>query len=107
MPTLPPTFMKAPERKPWRQSDRRTRQERGYGKEHERIRKELMRTVILCEICTAEGRTTAGEVADHIVPLAKGGSGDRSNYRWICKECHARVTAEEFGRTGGGTPSGS
>lgn len=65
----------------------KTRQERGYGRDHDRIREELKRTVILCEICTREGRTRAGAIADHIIPLSKGGSGDRSNYQWICREC--------------------
>ncbi|WP_373283508.1 HNH endonuclease [Croceicoccus pelagius] len=29
--------------------------------------------------------------ADQIVPLAKGGTGDRSNYRWLCAGCHRKI----------------
>ena len=74
-------------RKAWRQSSQESRQKRGYGREHERIRAELIRTVILCEHCTAKGKVAQGCIADHIIPLAKGGTGDRSNYQWLCQEC--------------------
>lgn len=67
----------------------RTTSQRGYGAEHQRIREELKRTVILCELCFASGVVRLGEVADHKVALAKGGTGDRSNYQWICAE-HAK-----------------
>jgi 5-methylcytosine-specific restriction protein A len=67
----------------------KTRQQRGYGREHERIREELLRTVILCEECTRADRITPGSHADHIVPLAKGGSRERSNYQLLCASCHA------------------
>jgi len=67
----------------------KTAEERGYGRQHRRIRDELKRTVILCEQCRREGRVRAGCIADHIVPLAKGGSRDRSNYQWLCRDCAA------------------
>lgn len=73
-------------RKQWDHGGKTTAQ-RGYGKEHQRIREELKRTVILCEHCTAKGLTAIGKIADHIIPLAKGGTGDRSNYQWLCQEC--------------------
>jgi 5-methylcytosine-specific restriction protein A len=30
---------------------------------------------------------TVGTIADHIVPLAKGGTGARSNYQLLCRAC--------------------
>ncbi|MFB0875331.1 MULTISPECIES: HNH endonuclease [unclassified Sphingobium] len=71
--------------------------ERGYGREHQRIREQLKREVILCEECTRNGRTTIGCIADHIIPLAKGGSGDRSNYQWLCRDCADAKDAADRG----------
>lgn len=73
-------------RKSWDHGGK-TRQQRGYGREHERIRAELIRTVILCEECKRNNRTRTGIIADHIIPLAKGGTGDRSNYQLLCRPC--------------------
>ncbi len=75
----------------------KTRQQRGYGRQHERIRAELMRTVILCEACTRKGEVTVGTIADHIQPLAKGGSGERENYQLLCKNCAAEKDAADRG----------
>ena len=86
MPKAPPVFGRNLPRKAWEHGGK-TRQQRGYGRQHELIRAELLRTVVLCEHCTARGKTTPGTVADHIVPLAKGGSGDRSNYQLLCRSC--------------------
>jgi 5-methylcytosine-specific restriction endonuclease McrA len=43
----------------------------------------------ICAICTLP---KAGEV-DHIVPVCEGGTGDRSNLRAICHDCHLKETA--------------
>jgi 5-methylcytosine-specific restriction protein A len=91
MPKAPPRFSfgkPATPRKDWNHGGK-TRQQRGYGRQHERIREELLRTVILCEHCRKQNRVTPGSHADHIVPLAKGGSSDRSNYQLLCASCHA------------------
>ena len=77
----------------------KTTTQRGYGIEHQRIREELKRTVILCEICTREGRTRIGRIADHIISLAKGGTGDRSNYQWLCRQCADAKDANDRGVT--------
>src|SRR5687768_14873699 len=79
----------------------KSRQARGYGREHERIREELKRTVILCEECARKSppRTSVGCIADHIRPLAKGGTGDRSNYQWLCRPCAAEKDAKDRGAT--------
>lgn len=78
----------------------KTRQQRGYGKAHQRMREHLKRTVILCEECQRKDppRITPGAIADHIIPLAKGGTGDRSNYAWLCRECAADKDARDRGR---------
>ncbi|KPF75035.1 hypothetical protein IP68_10460 [Blastomonas sp. AAP25] len=78
----------------------KTRQQRGYGRDHDRMRVHLMRTVILCEECRRKSppRVTAGQVADHIVPLAKGGTGDRSNYQLLCRDCAAEKDAKDRGK---------
>ena len=47
-----------------------------------------MDTVITCQACHREGRTTLGTYADHIKPIAKGGTGERTNYQLLCKPCH-------------------
>lgn len=64
-----------------------SRHERGYGTAHVKMRALLIRTVTLCEECTRQGRVTVGTIADHIKPLADGGTGDRSNYQLLCKSC--------------------
>jgi len=87
----------------WRKSwdhGGKTRQQRGYGRDHERMREHLMRSVILCEECQRQTppRVTAGTVADHIIPLAKGGTGDRSNYQLLCTDCAKAKDAKDRGR---------
>ncbi len=77
----------------------KTRQQRGYGKAHELMRDHLMRTVVLCEQCTPDGRTTVGTHADHIIPKSKGGTDDRSNYQLLCAPCHGRKTLADQGGT--------
>ena len=54
-------------RRPWDHG--KTAEQRGYGREHRRIRDEL----------------------------AKGGTGDRSNYQWLCKGCADEKDARDRG----------
>ena len=75
-----------------------TRQARGYGRDHERMRAELLATVILCEECTRNGRATRGTHADHIVPKANGGTDARSNYQLLCASCHALKSIHDQGK---------
>jgi 5-methylcytosine-specific restriction protein A len=62
------------------------------------MREHLMATVILCEECTRQGRTTAGTIADHIKPLAKAGTSDRSNYQLLCKPCDQQKQISDQGK---------
>ena len=57
----------------------------------------LQRTNYLCEMCQAEGRTTAATIVDHIKPLALGGEDIDENTRNLCHPCHTKRTAEQFG----------
>lgn len=52
----------------------------------------------LCRDCASAGIVREATVPDHIEPLAHGGSDEDSNIRCLCAECHAKRTAEQFGR---------
>ena len=83
-------------RKPWRPTGKTTT-ERGYGWPHQQMRERLKREVVLCEECTRKGIVRAGCIADHITPLAKGGTGDRSNYQLLCGPCAEAKDAKDRG----------
>lgn len=53
----------------------------------------------LCVDCKAQGRVTAGQEVDHVIPLFKGGADDPSNYQTLCKEHHAAKTARDMGHS--------
>lgn len=99
MPSRPPSLKQKPraKAKAWA-STRKSRQERGYGREHDLMRAVVLREEPLCRPCQARGRVTAATIADHIKPLSEGGTGDRENYQGICKPCHVAKTAEEAAR---------
>jgi 5-methylcytosine-specific restriction enzyme A len=63
------------------------------------IRKRVLAERPRCESCGA----LATDV-DHIVPLAEGGTHERSNLRGLCRSCHRRRTARQTHRGGGGSP---
>lgn len=76
-----------------------SRHQRGYGTAHDKMRAHLIATVILCEECTRQGRSTPGVIADHIKPLAKGGTGARSNYQLLCRDCSDAKTLADKGQS--------
>jgi 5-methylcytosine-specific restriction enzyme A len=79
----------------------RSRRERGYGPEWDRLRKRILeRDSYLCQCkhCKAEGRTTLAHEVDHIVPKSKGGTDDPRNLQSINRDCHKRKTLEDEGR---------
>jgi 5-methylcytosine-specific restriction enzyme A len=80
-----------------------SRQSRGYGAAHDRMRAHLIATVVMCEVCKRRGRATIGTIADHIVPQSKGGSDERSNYQLLCRGCHDEKTARESAEAQGGS----
>lgn len=60
-------------------------------------RKRRLAAEPICRDCKAKGIITRSVVPDHIKPLALGGSDDDSNIRCLCKPCHEKRTAEQFG----------
>lgn len=82
----------------------KTRQERGYGAAHDRMRKRVLEEEPLCRICLAAGRVTATSIADHILSKAKGGGDERGNYQGVCGDCHDIKTAEEAAQAQGHRP---
>ena len=51
----------------------------------------------LCQACKRKGKTTLGEVVDHIEPLHLGGSDEASNKQLLCEPCHLEKSAREAG----------
>ena len=50
----------------------------------------------LCEQCTREGRTTGGQMVDHIKPVSIGGSRlEQSNLQTLGNSCHNKKSAKE------------
>lgn len=101
MPNRPPSLRvrKASAGRPASNWDKRkTRQQRGYGREHDAMRKRVLIEEPLCRECTKAGRVEATTVADHIKPKAEGGTDDRDNYQGLCRPCSTAKTARESGR---------
>jgi len=97
MPLKPPSLRPArPRQSNW--TKRKSRQERGYGREHDAMRRQVLAEEPLCRLCLEAGRVTPTTIADHIVPLADGGASDRYNYQGLCRPCHDLKTARESAR---------
>ena len=79
---------------------------RGRRAVAQRLRR--LRSEPLCRDCAARDMVREASVADHIVPLTKGGSDDDRNIRCLCADCHRARTAEQFGlrQTVGTGPDG-
>jgi 5-methylcytosine-specific restriction protein A len=74
--------------------------ERGYGRQHQVLRAELLAREPLCRPCSQKDppRVTTATIADHIVPLAKGGAKyDLTNMQPVCAECHDKKTRADNG----------
>lgn len=99
MPTRPPSLRpRRPGPKATGFSRRKSRQERGYGRDHDKMRAVVLVEEPLCRPCDRAGRVTPSTIADHIVCKAEGGSDDRENYQGICRPCHNAKTAQESAR---------
>lgn len=86
----------------------KSRQERGYGAEWDRLRKKVIeRDKGLCQACIKEGRVTPGKDVDHVVSRARakqlGWSKERTeclaNTQYLCRPCHLAKTEREQGKT--------
>jgi 5-methylcytosine-specific restriction endonuclease McrA len=51
----------------------------------------------LCQACKRNGYIRPGDEVDHIKPLCMGGSDHESNKELLCKVCHLKKTAKDFG----------
>jgi 5-methylcytosine-specific restriction protein A len=72
--------------------------QRGYGRQHQKLRALLLAQEPLCRPCRAKGKVTAATIADHIVPLAKGGAAhDLANLQPVCAGCHDAKTRADNG----------
>ncbi len=80
----------------------RTRQERGYGREWERLRKQVIeRDKYLCQAClrATPQRVTQGREVDHKLAKANGGTDELDNLELLCGPCHRAKTARDNGRS--------
>lgn len=78
----------------------KTRHQRGYGRQHVKLRAELLAREPLCRHCRAKGKAVVATIADHVVSLAKGGAvHDIDNLQPLCLDCHNDKTLREQGKT--------
>jgi 5-methylcytosine-specific restriction protein A len=65
--------------------------QRGYGRQHRKLREQLLRQEPLCRLCKQKDptRVSVATIADHVVPIAKGGAiHEINNLQPVCAECH-------------------
>ncbi|MCO6436913.1 MAG: HNH endonuclease [Phycisphaerae bacterium] len=76
--------------------------QRGYDRHWQRVRRWYLMKHPLCEdpFNDHDGRVVAGEVVDHIVPLARGGTHNESNLQTLCASCHSKKTVKYDGGFG-------
>lgn len=88
-------------RKTWDHGERESRHRRGYGRQHVRLRAQLLRQEPLCRLCLAKKppRCTPATIADHITPIAQGGAvHDINNLQPVCADCHRDKTLRDQGK---------
>jgi len=97
-PRFRPPGWRPPE--PWATSQGKSRHARGYGAEHDAIRKVVLIEEPWCRQCIKDGVSPPRRTiyADHIVAKAEGGRADRGNYQGLCKPHHDAKTARESAR---------
>lgn len=74
-----------------RPSPRRRRRRLSGWEEQKRAHRVLRRDNYICHVC-GEQRAT---IADHVLPVAQGGSDDESNMKGICSRCNKKKTGKE------------
>lgn len=80
-------------REHWKQDAKRrgSARQRGYTKQYERTREQVLGRNPVCAVCLVEGRVTVATITHHIVPLSEGGSNRADNLLPVCKDCHDRL----------------
>ena len=67
-----------------------------HSKAWRMTRKFYIKANPLCEQCTRDGRTTGGQMVDHIRQITMGGDRlHQSNLQTLCNSCHAKKSANE------------
>lgn len=74
--------------------------QRGYDRTWRRIRERVLAEEPFCRECGKAGVIRLAEEVDHIIPLRRGGTHDRSNLQPLCGECHKRKTVKLDGGLG-------
>ncbi|SFK44257.1 5-methylcytosine-specific restriction enzyme A [Sphingomonas sp. NFR04] len=100
MPNRPPQLLPQPARTISNWDRRKSRHERGYGREHEAMRRIVLNEEPLCRACLGKEppQYVPSTIADHIRPKAEGGTDDRDNYQGLCSPCSKAKTARESAR---------
>lgn len=62
-----------------------------YDERWKRIRAQVLAGEPLCRLCLSAGKTVPATVADHIVPIAEGGTHAQDNLQPLCKRCHDAI----------------
>ncbi|WP_082482252.1 HNH endonuclease [Flavobacterium sp. Leaf359] len=90
-----------PERKPFEQ--RAVDNSRFYNSRTWRnLRKRFLDANPLCAECERNGEVRQATVADHIIPISRGGAElDDKNLQPLCKRCHDSKSARERSGRGG------
>jgi 5-methylcytosine-specific restriction enzyme A len=65
-----------------------------YNYAHQKLRAEVLAAEPVCYLCHNARATTL----DHVIPLAEGGTSDRSNARGACKNCQQSKASREGAR---------
>ena len=67
-----------------------------HSKAWRMTRKFYIKANPLCEQCSRDGRTTGGQMVDHIRQITMGGDRlHQSNLQTLCNSCHAKKSASE------------
>lgn len=105
MPSRPPSLKPTAKRPAFNRPRKQTTTERGYGWAHQQMRERVLAEEPACRACwnMMPRRYTASAIADHITPLAEGGTGDRENYQGLCIPCHDSKSLAEAARGQGRT----
>ena len=86
------------ENKRYEKYDRDPTTKRRYGRAWKRIRDKYVSEHPFCELCYEKGVLVNTEEVHHKVPLADGGTHEKSNLIALCKSCHAKIHAERGDR---------
>ena len=71
--------------------------ERGYDRRWRKAREQYLKENPLCAHCAEQGRVTAANEVDHIVPHEGNAAlfWDQDNWQELCKLCHSAKTMRE------------